>query len=266
MPIQVRDKRSKIRIGLVSLYDPNASFIIDRMIAAGETPNDARKQLINTTVKGLKGTNYWASSRGIYFEAAHGPISACLNWKSGSFNLTPVNAPTFTVNQGYQSDGATSYLDSNYNPTIEEGFQQDSAHLSIWSRTDVQSGMGDVGTTNSQISSRSATDAFNHRINGAASLNAATCAVLNGTGHFVSSRTLSASCRGYTNGSPLAGEQALVSTAPDNNTIRFCGRGGSIQYSARQQAFGSFGLGLSAADIADAYPIILSYMQGVGAA
>ncbi len=59
---------------------------------------------------------------------------------------TEVNAPTFTANRGYQGNGTTSYLNTNFNPSTQGvKYTQSSASLFVYSRTNVAANYIDIG-------------------------------------------------------------------------------------------------------------------------
>jgi len=244
-------------------YDADAVALFARMAAAGEEPSAARKLLYNTAIVDWKASGFWADCRGLYVMASHGPISGRMNWKGDIYNLTPVNSPAFTIDRGYLSDGSSSYLDTGYDPlTVNEGFTQDSGHIGVWSRTDGQSAASDCGNGNTIILARSTTDVVFHRINASGS---ASVANTDGRGHFVANRIVSTNSRVNRNGSLLA-NSVLASASMASGNFRFCGRSTTVQYSARQQALGHFGVGLSEAEIAAAYATALTLFIAIGAA
>lgn len=244
-------------------FDPDAAALWARR---STPPTVARMAIDDTLVKALKAAGVWPKLDVLYVLAAADSQAARLNWKSSSFTATPVNSPTFTADRGYQGDGVSSYLDSGFNPTTAGGlFSQDSGHISIWSRSSEQTTVADAGNSNSLINARESTDQTPLRINAAATIRTPLASVTDGKGHFVASRTSSSSSRAYRNGSPLTAEQASVSSSVDSNSIRFCGRSATVQYSTRQLALGSIGAGLSAADVAAMFTAVQAYMQAAGA-
>ena len=60
--------------------------------------------------------------------------------------ITAVNSPTFTPNQGYQGNGSTSYLNSNFTPSTQGvKYTQNSASIFAYSRTNNTGNYVDVG-------------------------------------------------------------------------------------------------------------------------
>lgn len=108
--------------GFVSTTPLDADYqaVLDRASTLGyNAPNASQQTLQNTLVEDLKTAGIWSKLDVFYVFATNGDSDyATLNWKSpSSFQATKVNSPTFTENQGFQGDGLSSYLDTNFNPT-----------------------------------------------------------------------------------------------------------------------------------------------------
>lgn len=234
--------------------------------AMGTAPSPARQALLNTAISTLVGAGIWAKIDAIYFLASHDSAAALINAKApGTFNCVATNAPTFTVDRGYQGDGATSYLNSQFTPSTapSPNFVQDSGHISLYSRTAGQSANVDMGNNNTLIQGRNLSDIAGHRVNAGLS---GVPASLDGSGFFVSSRTgpLTTNNPLYRNGSVISiGSSASV--AVDTNAIRICGRSGSASFSVRQIAFASIGGGLTAGEVSTLNNAVTSYLTAIGA-
>ena len=100
-------------------FDTDYQAVLDRSTALGYTaPSAAQQTLQNTLVTDLKTAGVWDKLDLFYVFATDGDSDyATLNWKTPtSFQTTKVNSPTFTSNEGYQGDGSSSYLDTNFIP------------------------------------------------------------------------------------------------------------------------------------------------------
>ena len=100
-------------------FDADYQAVLDQASSLGYTaPSAAQQTLQNTLVTDLKTAGVWDKLDVFYVFATDGDSDyATLNWKTPtSFQTTKVNSPTFTTNQGYQGDGSSSYLDTNFNP------------------------------------------------------------------------------------------------------------------------------------------------------
>jgi hypothetical protein len=80
-------------------------------------PSIDRILLIDNTIKDLKEAGIWDKLDAFWFMNAHNQQAANLNWKENKYNLIPVNSPIFTVDEGYQGDGISSYLNTSFAPT-----------------------------------------------------------------------------------------------------------------------------------------------------
>lgn len=104
------------------------------IFAAFTTPPDTtRKGVINTAVLALKSCGTWTKMGFAYVTAAADSQAARINWITpGTATLTAINSPTFTADQGFNSDGSTSYLDVGAAPGTFSPLAQDDAHIAGW--------------------------------------------------------------------------------------------------------------------------------------
>lgn len=104
--------------------EPETLATIARMSSA---PGDAYVMAYDNLIKSIKGGQSLALGTNnlitkfdcLYIRAAHHSQAALLNWAKNAHDATAVNSPTFTTNRGYKSNGTTSYLDLNYNPSTD---------------------------------------------------------------------------------------------------------------------------------------------------
>jgi hypothetical protein len=100
-------------------FDPDYQAVLNRATALGYAlPTLGQQVLQNTLMLGLKSSGAFAKLDVFYMFANNGggPF-ATLNWKNPlAHQCSLVNAPLFTSNVGFSSDGATSFIDTNYNP------------------------------------------------------------------------------------------------------------------------------------------------------
>lgn len=103
-------------------------------------PNEARKNLINNTIKALKDEGIWSKLDVFYLMAAHDNQAATLNWVKNAHNLTPVNSPTFTTDIGFTVNSGIS-LNSNYTISTQAvNYTVSNASAGLYSRTDAVGG------------------------------------------------------------------------------------------------------------------------------
>lgn len=100
-------------------------------------PDDTRKGHIDACVAALKAASVWTKLDGLAFAAAADGGAGSINWKSpGTYDLTPVNSPTFTADEGYAGNGSNAYLSTGFVPSIAGGqMTQNSAHIGVYCRT-----------------------------------------------------------------------------------------------------------------------------------
>lgn len=102
-----------------SPWSQASKVLFGRMTSVGETPTNARKHIIDRTIKKLVSAGLWSKLDCLWLTAAHGTASAKLNWIKNSSNLEEVGTLTFTTDRGYTGDGSTGYLKTNYIPATD---------------------------------------------------------------------------------------------------------------------------------------------------
>jgi hypothetical protein len=135
-------------------YSAEATALFARMTTP---PSSGRKTTIDTLIVALKAAGVWTKMDGLIVSAAADSQAARLNWVQNLYNDTAINSPTFTADRGYTGDGATSYLDSGFDPTTAPSpkLTQNSAHIGVWCGTDINSNTQyDFGNINSRIDAR----------------------------------------------------------------------------------------------------------------
>jgi len=230
-----------------SPYVRQARDLFDRF----ETPPDSeRRAAINSRIKLLVLAGLWEKLDAFYWLSGDDVQSSMLNWlPNPSYDLTAINSPAFVPGEGFTGDGGTSYLDTGFNPATAIGakFTQDSAHLGLWSRTDLQNGSAssfDIGNNNANIARVVSVPG---RAGGRA--NTGTGVTFGSgfyPGHAMFSRTAADVWESYANGVDAGGGNT-ASVAVTNATIRILGVAVS-QYGVNQVAVAHFGGGLTAAD------------------
>ena len=104
-------------------YEDEYQAILDKATALGYTlPSDAVKLKQNTLLASLKASGVWAKLDVFYVFAVDNNASAfaTLNWKNPNANQsTLVSSPTFVNNGGFQGNGTSSYIDTNFNPATQ---------------------------------------------------------------------------------------------------------------------------------------------------
>jgi hypothetical protein len=75
-------------------------------------PVTARKTLINANIGCLKTASLWATLDAYQVYAAADSQAATADWKVPSRIATLTNAPTFTIDRGYLTNGTNSIVDT----------------------------------------------------------------------------------------------------------------------------------------------------------
>ena len=120
--------------------DPDAQAFIT---AAGIT-NPTQQGAINTLVVALKGYSIWTKFKAIYPIVGGVASSHAVNLKTpGTFNLTFASGVTHSAN-GMVGNGSSGYADTNFTPSTN-GMLLNSAHLSFYSRTDLNTYQVEMG-------------------------------------------------------------------------------------------------------------------------
>ncbi len=133
---------------ILSLFEQESKDIFDAMVVP---PNSARKTVINSLVQQLKDDGNWDELDTLWVMAAHDSQGGRLDWKDPSgTELTRINTPTFTVDEGYLGDGSSSYLQTGWNAQTQSvNFTRNDASFGIYLRTDLSEDRNDMGVLNS---------------------------------------------------------------------------------------------------------------------
>ena len=150
-------------------FDADYQAILDKGAALGYTlPSASVQAKQNTLLASLKASGVWAKLDVFYVFAVDNNASAfaTLNWKNPNANQsTLVSSPTFVNNGGFQGNGTSSYIDSNFNPATQ-GVQYTQNNASRYFFTHAISGTGrldGIMASNSNTMVRGVTNA--QRIN-----------------------------------------------------------------------------------------------------
>jgi hypothetical protein len=134
----------KIRLGVgvecmhLGGFDSDYQAIIDRAVALNYTvPNATQQALQNQLVLDLKSSGAWAKMDVFYMFANNGSKEfATINWKNPSSNQASIVGTNLTWDASGFIGGASSYLDTNFNPTTgTPNIAQNNATIGVWKRT-----------------------------------------------------------------------------------------------------------------------------------
>lgn len=104
-------------------FDADYQAILNKATALGYTlPSASVQAKQNTLLTSMKANGVWAKLDVFYVFAVDNNASAfaTLNWKNPNANQsTLVSSPTFVNNGGFQGNGTSSYIDTNFNPSTQ---------------------------------------------------------------------------------------------------------------------------------------------------
>ena len=252
--------------GIIGQGGPSYLAEAKALFAAMTTqPTAARKTLINNTIVALKNAGIWSQLDVLYVLAAADSQAARINWKTpGTFDAVAVNSPTFEADRGFTGNGTSSRLRTNYTPSANAvNLQLNNASLWEWNRTDTQQGVNDIGNgvvPQCAICPRFTSDTTIVRVNDGTST---TVSNTSASGFFGGQRSGASATAIWKNGvRTVTGSVSSTSLASAEQWI--CGANSS-QFSTHQIAGAAWAASLTGLEL-QFYNIMLSYMQGVGAA
>jgi len=243
-------------------FDADYQAILDYGTTQGYTlPSSAQQELQNQLVIDLKGAGVWSKLDTFAVFATDGDSDfALIDWKR-LVDMTAVNSPTFTANQGYVSDDVSSYINSNYNPTTDKvNFSGNEA--SVFSYV-----FSSGSSINAYLIGNLQVRLFNllttsHRIHTTIGIDGAD---LSGTGFMFLNRSDSQTEEVYKNGALVTSASNVTSTGVvDNNdtwvlaTPSFGGR-----YSDSTVSITGWGGSFNATDVSDFNTAITTYMSAI---
>lgn len=225
-------------------------------------PTDQRKSLINRVLVDLKLAGVLPKLDALYLHAAADAQAARQNLVRDAYNLTEVNAPTFTADRGYTGNGSTAQLNTGFNPATAAGrFSLNSASQFVWVRTGTSATTIDIGNFSSRICPSDGSGQLSVRPNngGAPGVDAGQTA----TGLSAWSRNNATHFDTYKNGALIA-NKALASANVDSVAFTLLSQAGAA-YSARQISATGWGAALTAGEMAALHAALNAYLTAVGA-
>jgi hypothetical protein len=245
-----------------SAYVVETRRVLARWAALGVPASAARAAALDTFVRAMKTGGVWAKFDVLYLLAAHARAAARVNLANpGTFDATEVDAANlaFTTDRGFTSNGSSSYLQTNLNPTVGTlKFLRDNASLSVWSLTDSDISGAEIGNgTVSRLISRNS-GSLSSRANSGTT---GPTTVADSLGLIGWSRDASDHQDNF-KGASIVGSPVAASAALTNAVFRVCTSAST--YSTRQLALAA--IGGEVASVLPAYhAAALAYMQAVGA-
>lgn len=203
---------------------------------------------------------------GLYFLLGGVEQDTRINAKNpGTYNLTKINSPRFTVNGGWDANTNAGYLDTGFNPATAAGkFQQNKSCLGVGVLTAVAANptIGNTGSGNSFVTPRSASDTFVGRMSSLGSSNVANTSI----GLFTTSRATSALNRLFKNSGQVL-STAIASTTMASANIGILSDNSGSRYAAGMiVAFAFFGGSLTGGQVLQMYKAYQLYCAFYGVA
>jgi len=120
----------------VNYIEPEYQTILDYWESVNRIyPNAKVQRAQNTLIREMKEAGIWQKMDVFHVMATGTAGQARTNFiDPNNFELTEVNGPTFTANQGYVSDGVSSYLNTSYTPSSDgTNYTLNDASLGVYS-------------------------------------------------------------------------------------------------------------------------------------
>jgi hypothetical protein len=243
--------------------DPDAQAFIT---AAGIT-DTTQQSAIRTLVTDLKGYNIWTKFKAIY--PIVGGTASTHKWNlkdprdlDAAFRLTFTNSWTH-ASTGMTPNGTSAYADTGLNDNTV--LSLNSAHISFYSRTNVNGLYCDIGSYDAATTS--GINLFSRYVNaflGRVHNDGAGVSNSDSRGLFLANRVGSTETRNFVNSTLKLQTIASVAKVSYNVVIGGRNRGFIDFYSPRQCAFASIGDGLTDAEAANFYTAVQTYQTTLG--
>jgi hypothetical protein len=258
--------KSNVKVVGGASTDPDAQAFIT---AAGIT-DATQKSAVNQLVLDLKGYSIWTKMKAIYPIVGGSASSHKWNLKDprdldAAYRLNFATGWTHSIN-GMTPNGTSAYADTFITPSTS--LNQNNTHLSIYSRTDLNSGGASIGsnmgtplfTNQLAIVSKSA-NIFYSSINQAS---VSGISNTNGRGFYLAKRTSSTGIVMQKNNTQTS---VTISSSGLSNfklSIGATNAGGSFYYDPNQLAFVSIGDGLTDTEATNFYTAVQNYNTTLG--
>jgi hypothetical protein len=143
-------------------FDSDYKAVLDYATSLGYTLPSAPQQILqNQLMIDLKSAGVWNKLDSFRVYATDGSAAyALIDWKRLVL-CTAVNSPTFTTNLGYKGNGTSSYINSNFTPSIDGvNYTLNSASMFVYigslrTTGQIQAYQGNIGSNQSLIAAGS---------------------------------------------------------------------------------------------------------------
>ncbi len=258
--------------------ESEASAYISRMTTP---PSTARQITINRFIKSLKAKSVYSLLYAAWHLGAASAQASTLNILGSSNTITVQGSPTFAANDGYTSAASANYLDTNWNPTTQAGYDITDFHIAVYSETGSVASGSDVGlfdgTTNGITINlcNSPNNVVTFRANGASTTTGSLASTNDGS-NFILLCVKSGNYSLYRNGQLIA-SGAYTTVQATNLNLYILRLNGSTNVPGRKLSYVSVGKSLTAQQALDYFAAVqtlrtysrfgdlIQYDAGVGA-
>ena len=238
--------------------DPDAVAFFDRVTAAGGSLSATEKTAVDTLVKQMKADGIWTLMKAIYPMVGASSAACSRNLKSDDFNGTFSTGWTF-ASTGVTPNGTSAYMDTQLIPNTS--LSLDSVHGSSYSRTNgAQVGplfsSEDAGTYNNGFYIwPNYGGGISVRINDDTSTGGTNSSTL---GFHLANRT-SSSIKKYLRNDVSIVNTTVTSTGLNTSSIYLAASRNNANFTSYEQAFASFGDGLTDAQSSNFYTAVQAF-------
>lgn len=249
------------------LFDPDTVRYITQL--ASGRPDYIYQRVVDDLVTGIKIDDNWEEIDRLWlFANAVQPLARVSLVNPLSTQITEVNAPAWVAKQGYTSDGATSYLNSNFIPSTDGvRYTLNDASMGIYSRTNTNAVSVDMGSFElaalrfNTVHSREGGVLYVYINDNLGATAGAT--VADSLGLSSGRRTSATACETFKNGASIGTHIAIAAIPPISQYILCRNNVGTADtFSGRQISFAYFGS--SAVNQSKLYARIQRYMSALG--
>ncbi len=250
--------------GIIS--SSGASFDADALafITAASITDNTQKTAINTLVTDLKGYNIWTKMKALYPFVGGSATSHKFNLKDprdldAAYRLVFNGGWTHSAT-GALPNGTTAYADTKIAPSA---MGQDSIHASFYSRTNTVGAFWDLGSYDAgggvviglKFVANTTSVVYTNTKSADSSIDTNPT-----TGLYIASRTTSSTNYLYRNGALLVtGNKTSFAPINLNMYLSASNEGTPANFSSREQAFASFGDGLTGTEASDFYTAVQNF-------
>lgn len=213
-------------MGKRALDADTVAWLAQLTTSFGTNPSASFITALDTLIRGMKADGNWDPLDRFWIFAQEVQDYARVSIKNpSSTQITEVNTPTFTVNQGYTGNGTNRYLNTNFNYLTDSvNTLRNSITHGIYVTTNVAESKFDCGHSSLGkdivISARHG-DGKTYMSANSSTGGAANVAVVNSLGMYMVQRASSAGMAAYKNGSSIATLSNADNALPNSNDLTF---------------------------------------------